>query len=200
LIAILAFTLGSQHCSNRLGDTDARITGCEHDIINQLNRASSRLAVNVSQHMTSLQEYAATAFDNFQTNLMGFMETFLTKQRSKIAEMHNANLEKINHEITMAETAFALRLDQAIECAIQEILTTADEATENVNLQAEQIISQIKATPVPNVVLNTSHEAELKPSKLFPDVDVTAFNKTNRSVGRNVESLNTSHNIGIVDP
>jgi hypothetical protein len=81
--------------------------------------------------------------------------------------MHQTNVDKINFDITAAEKAFAMQLEQAIKHAIQAVLNTADEAADHVNLQAEQLINQLKvtvpshATPVSNIGIPE------RPSKCF---------------------------------
>jgi hypothetical protein len=89
-------------------------------------------------------------------------------------------MDKMHLDMATAEKAFALRLEQTIERAIQEVLNTADEATDNVNLPAEHLIQQLKETketvpshpiPVSNIGIPT------RPSRLFPNVDKSDYQK-----------------------
>jgi hypothetical protein len=114
------------------------------------------------------------AATKFQTNIVAFTDNHLKAQGSQLAEMNKNHLAKLKKELDMAEKHFATRLDNAIEHAIQEVLNTADEAKDNINQQAEHMIQQIRDTPVKNL-LPTGY---LKPSKLFPNEDVTAFNRS----------------------
>ena len=108
-------------------------------IADQLNRATSKFAASATKHYNSISEYASTALEKFQTNIYDCAEKIMATQRIKIMEMHNANHQKIKHDFREDEEAFNARLEQAMERAIQEILTTADEATELMNAQAEQL-------------------------------------------------------------
>jgi len=91
--------------------------------------------------------------------------------------MHRANNDKIHHDIQAAEQAFNKRLNEAIERALQEILLTADEATDNINAQADHIIlqTQLNDTATQSNKQHSWKDTTPKPSKLFPNVDVSQF-------------------------
>ena len=180
----LAFKFDScmQQYNSRLADNDARITGCEVSITEQLNRASSKFAASATKHYTSLSEYAATTFATFQSNLQDYADKFLTLQCNKIKEMHHANHQKINHDFKEAEEAFQARIEAAIERAVQEILSIADDATDNINEQAQHLLQQLheEQNQAPCIQGDKScKNADPKPSKLFPNVNVSHFASVN---------------------
>lgn len=86
-------------------------------------------------------------------------------------------IRKLKNDFREAEEAFNARLEQAMERAIQEILTTADEATELMNAQAEQLQQQNSVEPSCKQCECSSYwkYADPKPSKMFPNVDVSQF-------------------------
>ena len=176
----MAFKFDScmQQYNSRLADNDARITGCEVSIAEQLNRATSRFAASATKHYNSLTEYASTTFAKFQSNLQAYTEKLMSTQRSKLLEMHNANHQKIQYDFREAEKAFQARIEEAMERAVHEILSTADDATDSINEQAHQIFQQLKSdfAPAPRTQGDISWKyVEPKPSKLFPHVDVSSF-------------------------
>lgn len=141
----LAFKFDScmQQYHTRLADTDARITKYEVDLAEQLNRASSRIASSATKHYESLSVFASTTFGEFQSNVDAYTAQSLTTQRGKIIDMHHANHDVIQATARDAEHVFKARLDEAIERAIQEILVTADEATDHMNQQADQLLANM---------------------------------------------------------
>jgi hypothetical protein len=159
--------------SSRLETADAKITACEMNIQEQLNRASSRLASSVTHHYNAFSEYAATTLTTFQSNINSFAETCMSHHRTKLIDMHQANAEKIQFDFTNAEQKFAERLEQAIEQAVQEILNTADDATDNINQQAQIMIEEVKTAST--TVKQPHWRDHVKPSKLFPNVDLSSF-------------------------
>jgi len=160
----------TQQYNSRLLDAEARITSCEVHVMEQLNRATSKLATSAAQHYRSFTEYVSETFTTFKTDINQYTETALATTRTTLRDMHSANHDKIQHDIRAAEKAFNSRLEQAIERAIQEILTTADEATDNMNAQAEQLCQQVESHQAPSW-----RYAQPKPSKLFPNVDPSQF-------------------------
>jgi hypothetical protein len=174
----MAFKFDScmQQYSSRLADADTRITGCEVKIAEQLNRATSQLAATTTKHYNSLTTFVATSFEKFQSTLNGYTESILAAQRTKLMEMHTANKLKIQHDLREAERDFNNCVEQAIEHAIQEILSTADEATDNTNAQAEHLSQQAQPPQV-----NTWKNTVPRPSKLFPNVDVSQFASVSKS-------------------
>jgi len=165
--------------SSRLETADAKITACEMHIQDQLNRASSRLASSVTHHYNAISEYAATTFTSFQSNLNAFAETCMSSHRTKLIDMHKANLEKITYDIESAEQKFAERLEKAIEQAVQEILNTADDATDTINQQAQVMIDDVKNA---HTTVHQPHWRDhVKPSKLFPNVDLRKFPSSDAS-------------------
>jgi hypothetical protein len=93
-----------QKFDSRLADTDSRITSYEVNLMEQLNRASSRFASSATRHYNSLTEYASKTFTTFQNNLTACMEQFLDTQRSKIRDMHTANKVKIEFNVMKLKT------------------------------------------------------------------------------------------------
>jgi hypothetical protein len=79
----------------------------------------------------------------------------------------------VQNNIREAEQAFKRRIDDAIEAALQELLSTADDATDHMNQQAESLIRDMIAKR--DDVKASWKDAPLKPSKLFPNVDVSKF-------------------------
>jgi hypothetical protein len=175
-----------QQYNTRLADIDARIASSEMKVMDQLNRATSKFAASASSHYHSFTEFATDTFTKFKTNLSEYSDRLMNDQRSKLIDMHQANHTKIQHDFREAEDAFNLRLEQAIERAIQEILTTADDATDNINAQAESMCQYMTSThdthgtdqPPPSTSWRYS---EPKPSKLFPNVDTSKFTAESRA-------------------
>jgi len=97
----------------------------------------------------------------------------MTTQRNKLMDMHAANHLKIKNDFREAEEAFHARLEQAMERAIQEILTTADEATDNMNAQAEQLFQQESRDHFAKECSTSWKYENPKPSKMFSNVDVS---------------------------
>jgi hypothetical protein len=175
----MAFNLNSymKQFDSRLADADAHITSYEVNLTEQLNRATSKFATSATRHYNSFTEYASQTFAKFQANLTEYTEKVLDTQRTKITDMHTANHMKIQFDLREAEKIFNDRLEQAIDRAIQEILATADDATDNINAQAEHIMQQVLGSHD----LHSSSQAsswkyaDPKPSKMFPNVDVAQF-------------------------
>jgi len=94
--------------------------------------------------------------------------------------MHKANADKIHYDITTAEKQFAERLEKAIEQAVQVILDTADDATDTINQQAQIMIEEVKQAST--VVKQPHWRDHVKPSKLFPNVDLTKFQSSDTSM------------------
>lgn len=88
--------------------------------------------------------------------------------------MHRANREKIQFDIQEAETKVKLRLEEAIERAVQEVLSTADDTTVGINQQAAQLLQQHHSLPPQR---NSWRDSDCKPSPLFPNVDVYKINQ-----------------------
>jgi molecular chaperone GrpE (heat shock protein) len=164
----MAFKFDScmQQYNTRLSDADTRITGCELKIVDQLNRTTSQLAATATKHYNSLSTYVTTTYEKFQSTL----NEYTAAQQSTLTNMYADHQLKVQQVFREAERNFNDRLDQAIERAVQEILSTADEATDNINAQAEHIIQQAKSSSA-----TSWKTAEPKPSKLFPNVDTTQF-------------------------
>jgi len=168
---------------SRLADTDSRITSFEINLTEQLNHASSRFASSATRHYNLLTKYASETFTTFQNNLTANTEQFLDTQRSKIRDMHTANKVKIELNVKEAEDAFNARLEQALERAIQEILSTADEATDNINAQVEHLLQGAQR--------DHWRSGVPKPSKMFPNVDVSQFKSEAKSSGDHENHLTT---------
>jgi hypothetical protein len=90
--------------------------------------------------------------------------------------MTRANQEAIHDYIQDAEHKFKDCLEEAIEHAFQEINETADDATEHMNQQAEQLIQEMMSRRLQTTP--TWKTAEPKPSKLFLNVDVSKIHLT----------------------
>jgi hypothetical protein len=165
-----------------LADANARITGCEVNISEQLNHATSKFAISATKHYTTLTEYASQTFVKFQSNITDYTEQVLAMQCSKIMDMHTANNLKIQSDLWEAEKAFNDRLEQAIERIIQEILSAADDATDNINAQAEHILQQAPTTHAPESFSQgpSWKYDEPKPLKMFPNVDLTKFSSISK--------------------
>ena len=88
--------------------------------------------------------------------------------------MHRVNHDKIDHDIREAETSFKQRLEEALELAIQKILTTADDATDGINQQATHIFKQQQSHQAHR---SSWHNSACKPSPLLPNVDVVRINR-----------------------
>jgi len=173
-----------QQYNTRLLEAEARITACEAHVMDQLNRATSKFATSAAQHYHSFTEYASETFSTFKTNINEYTEKLMATQRTKLMEMHKANHDKIQNDFREAEDAFKTRLNDAIERALQEILTTADDATENINAQADHLCQQFQSKHLNHgSTTSTSSQswryAEPKPSKLFPNVDPSKFSSRN---------------------
>lgn len=183
----MAFKFNScmQQYDSRLADADARITGCEVNISEQLNCATSKFATSAAKHYNSLTEYASQTFAKFQSNINDYTEKVLATQRSKIMDMHTANHLKMKCDFVEAEQAFYARLEQAVERAIQEILSTADDATEGINAQAEYVFQHAPNTTDSDAPPKGSSwkYAEPTPSKLFPNVDVSKISSVPKHPG-----------------
>jgi molecular chaperone GrpE (heat shock protein) len=164
----MAFKFDScmQQYNTRLSDADTHITGCELKIVDQLNRTTSQLAATATKHYNSLSTYVTMTYEKFQSTL----NEYTAAQQSTLTNMYADHQLKVQQVFREVERNFNDRLDQAIERAVQEILSTADEATDNINAQAEHIIQQAKSSSA-----TSWKTAEPKPSKLFPNVDTTQF-------------------------
>jgi hypothetical protein len=192
----LAFKFDScmKDYNHRLDVSDTRITKYEYNLAEQLNRATARFASSATRHYNSLTEFASTTLRTFQGDITDFTEKHLTIQRGKIIDMHRANQDTIQVKFTeaqqelssrlnavianavestirTAEQEFKSRLDQAIETAIQELLSTADDATDHMNQQAEYLLREM--VPSLSEGAKSWKTAQPKPSKLFPQVDVS---------------------------
>jgi len=87
--------------------------------------------------------------------------------------LHDAIATAVQSIIRDAEQLFKKRLDAAMETALQELFTTADDATEHMNQQAESLLRNMEVKR-PTGSDSWKH-APVKPSKLFPNVDVGKF-------------------------
>jgi len=166
--------------NTRLDDNDARLTSCEINITEQLNRASAKFAASATKHYNSFAEYVSTTFTKFKLEVQEYTDKALTTTRTKLMDMHRTNHDKITYDMQEAEKVFHQRLEEAIERALQEILTTADEATDSINAQAEHILQQHQFHDMPPP-LNVQHswkDSVPKPSKLFPNVDISQFSSS----------------------
>ena len=181
--------------NHRLDVSDARITKYEFNLAEQLNRATARFASSATRHYDSLTEFASTTLRTFQGDITDLTEKHLTIQREKLIDMHRANRDTIQvnfskaqqqlssrlndvianavaSAVRTAEEQFKSRLDQAIETAIQELLSTADDATDHMNQQADYLLREM-VLPSLSAGAESWKTAPPKPSKLFPNVDVT---------------------------
>jgi hypothetical protein len=161
-----------QQYHSRLAEADDHIKDCEVKITEQLNQATSKFTTSAMKHYHSITAYATTTLEKFQLNLHEYTEKIMTVQRTKITDMHTAHQLKIQQDLREAERTFNEHVEQAIERAIQEILSTADDATDNINEQAEHILQQATGSPSQ---ANSWRYDEPKPSKLFPNVDIAQF-------------------------
>jgi hypothetical protein len=186
--------------NHRLDVSDARITKYEFNLAEQLNRATARFASSATRHYDSLTEFASTTLRIFQGDITDLTEKHLTTQREKLIDMHRAKRDtiKVNFSkaqqqlssrlndvianavastIRTAEEQFKSRLDQAIETAIQELLSTADDATDHMNQQADYLLREM-VLPSLSAGDESWKTAPPKPSKLFPNVDVSKIGPT----------------------
>jgi hypothetical protein len=180
----------------RLAESDARIMKYEFNLSEQLNRASSRFATSATRHYNSLSEFASSTLEKFQRDITDITDKNLSTQRRALTDMNRANLDAIQAHLTKteneltdclhdaiatavqsiirdAEQLFKKRLDAAMETALQELLTTANDATEHMNQQAESLLRNMEVKR-PTGSDSWKH-ALVKPSKLFPNVDVGKF-------------------------
>ena len=176
----------------RLAESDARIMKYEFNLSEQLNRASSRFD-------DSLSEFASSTLDKFQRDITAITDKNLSTQQGALTDMNRAHQDAIQahsqraeQELTDhfndaiatavqstirdAEQVFKTRLDAAMETALQELLTTADDATEHMNQQAESLLRNMEAKRTTGP--DSWKHAPVKPSKLFPNVDMTKFGPT----------------------
>jgi len=175
-----------------LAELDARITKYEFNLSEQLNRVSS-------QFDGSLSEFALTKLEKFQRDIIAITDKKLSTQQGALTDMNRAHQNAIHahfqraeqeltdrfndaiatavqYTIRDAEQAFKTRLDAAMDTALQELLTTADYATEHVNQQAESLLRKMEAKRTTGP--DSWKHAPVKPSKLFPNVDMTKFGPT----------------------
>jgi len=154
----------------------------EMKLTDQLNRVTSTLAASATKHYNSLTEYASSALEIFQSNVSAYTEKLMTMQQTKLKDMHAANHLKIKNDFREAEEAFHARLEQAMERAIQELLTTADEATDSMNAQAEHLFQQESRDHFAQQCSTSWKYENPKPSKMFPNVDVSQFMTNSTSI------------------
>ena len=179
--------------NQRLDVSDARITKYELNLAEQLNRATVRFESSATRHYDSLTEFASTTLRTFQGDITDLTEKHLTTQREKLIDTIQVNFSKAQQQLSSrlndaianavastirtAEEQFKSRLDQAIETAIQELLSTADDATDHMNQQADYLLREM-VLPSLSAGDESWKTAPPKPSKLFPNVDVSKIGPT----------------------
>lgn len=170
------FTL--QQVSKRIDDINTHLTGCERGITEQLNRVADRLAGKVSHHMQSITDYATSSLTKFGKQTEEITSKSIKAVQTQMHQMQTDSRTRLEADFKRLESRIEEHLDQAIEKALQEINCTADEATEDLHNQIKLLVKNI-----PDSKETAPDKKEhfmnvpAKPSKLFPNVDHTAFNK-----------------------
>ena len=160
--------------TNRIEDINTSLTGCERGIVEQLNRVADRLAAKVTHHMTSIAEYATKSTNTFAKQIEELSAVTYASMKQKCNDLQESIINKTNTEVVSIEQRFEQRLEAAIECALQEIHSNADEATENMNAQAVYLMEHMEAKQKSS---RTMLNQPFQQSKLFPNVDVEKLNQ-----------------------
>lgn len=163
-----------QQFSSRIDDINTSITGCERGITEQLNSVADRIAAKVSHHMTSITDYATSSLHKFSKETEEISNKTVNAVQALLDKMQESNQIKLQAEIQRYQDNIEIKLEQAIERALQEINNTADEATEDIHNQTKAMLKQLTDNKPQQEHWAT---APAKPSKLFPNVDHTEFNK-----------------------
>jgi len=151
-----SFERAFYNLEQRLHDTQNRLGACKQGILTKLTSTTSTLATNVAEHVRQLKAVATTTTDQVRKQVAQITEEGVDGYRSRIA----ITLAKVDTRQAQFDEAFEQRLEAAIEKAVQEIHTTADEATANLNKQAQIVLQQFQedtktnnnfVSPIPDV-------------------------------------------------
>jgi hypothetical protein len=99
----------------------------------------------------------------------------------KIQEMESQFEVRMEQVTKRMETYLAMQLDQATDKAVKEVNCTADEAVEDLHKQTEAQMQKICGQQAPKPHFT---EAPIKPSKLFPNVDVDRLFKSSANTAK----------------